>query len=90
MGNTGAEDRDPADLARWLEEVGRRRYKRSADVHHDDEGRRETPKPRRRRVARPELLFLLGLAAWAYLLYYLLDVELQILSVPAIVVFIAG
>jgi len=89
VGNTGAQDGDPADLARWLEEVGRRGYKRSADARHDED-RREAPKPRRPRVARPELLLLLGLAASAYLIYYLLDVQLQILLVPAIVVFVAG
>ena len=87
--NADPEHDDPANLARWLEEVGRRRYKRPAALPLEEEPGK-TPKPGRWRMARPELLFLLALAASAYLLYYHVDVQLQILSVPVIVVFVAG
>ena len=86
--NTDPQHDDPANLARWLEEVGRRKYKPSANAQEEEP--RKTPGPGRRRVARPELMLLLGLAASAYLLYYLFDVQLQILTVPVVVVFVAG
>ena len=87
--NTDPQHDDPANLARWLEEVGRRKYKPSASAQEEEP--RKTPRSGPpRRVARPELMFLLGQAASAYLLYYLVDVQLQILTVPAVVVFVAG
>jgi len=84
-------DRDgEPDLARWLEEMGRRKFKPGpADVLPEQDPL-TTPAPAHRPATRPGLLFLLAVVALTYLLYYLADVQLQIISMPGIVVFISG
>ena len=87
MGNCAADNEEP-DLARWLEESGRRKvnpewlaalYKQEAQI----------ALPRKSHITRPTLLWLLGLAALAYLQYFFFDVQLQLVSMRSIVFFLA-
>jgi len=86
---TDHDDNEP-DLARWLEELGRRKLKPKPAEVLPAQDPLKTPEPVHRRVTRPELLFLFAVAALTYLIYYLTDVQLQIISLPGLVVFVAG
>jgi len=83
---TTAQDDGEADLARWLEEVGRRKFSPTSL----EEDPLPTPQPARPRIPRPALSFLLVVAALTYLFYYFTDVQLHIILLPALVVFVAG
>lgn len=73
------------DLARWLEEAGRRRAARQAAAPEPPAP--PPAKPRRRPRFLRELL-LLALAAVAFLPYFFADVQLKIYSLHSLIVFV--
>ena len=94
MGPKHAEDLDletAQDLARWLEESGRR--KRGA-VFSPNVPKQVRAAPRRTKRARyltqPSLLYLFGVATVAYFVYYFAGVNVEIFSMRSLLVFIAA
>ena len=77
------------DLARWLEESGRRKINRAWLEQLATKPSSKQEPPKRRWITQPELLFLFALAAVSYLLYYFTEVHLQILALPSIVIFVS-
>ena len=82
------------DLARWLEEAGRRRVVRKAEaeaapVEQPAEPALDAPGPEKRvYLSHPRELLLLAMAALAYLPYFYADVYVQIYSMKSVVVFV--
>jgi len=76
------------DLTRWLQESGRRKINRASLEQLATKPSTKQEPPKRRWITQPELLFLFALAAVSYLLYYFIEVHLQILALPSIVVFV--
>lgn len=78
------------ELAHWLQDAGRRKH----DPAWVDGLYAEPPKSassiqaRRHRVAQPTLVYLFALATVSFLIYYFLDVGLDINSMPGLIVFI--
>ena len=80
-------DSDAVELARWLEEAGRRKaVSRPASIQAESASRPE--KKARRLVTQPLRIALLALMVLSYLQYFYLDVYLQIAAMPSITVFI--
>lgn len=86
-------DSNDQDLARWLEEAGRRKQPKGGEaeklpaapmVHPA-----AAPAPKKRvYFTRPRELLLLAMAAFAYMPYLYADVHVQIYSMNAVVVFV--
>lgn len=82
-------DYSGSELARWLQETGRRRVARKADspptpmVAGPAAGEKRTYY-----VSHPRELLLFFLAALAYLPYMFADVYVQIASLPCVIVFV--
>jgi hypothetical protein len=73
------------ELAAWLKEAGRRRATPTRGENVVVVSAPDT----RPLVTNGKGLALLGLAAAAYLQYFFLDVYLQIVAMPAVIVFVA-
>ena len=78
-------DFEGADLARWLQEAGRRR-----PVHHAEDAPAVAPAPARRRiyVTHPRELLLCSIAALAYMPYFYAGVYAQIYGMKSLIVFV--
>jgi hypothetical protein len=84
------QEEEPPELARWLQESGRRKYNPAwVESLYAQVPSPVAPK-RRRYITQPELLSLFAMAALAYLLYYFTDVRLEILAMHRIVVFVGS
>jgi hypothetical protein len=91
MGTGVADDEEP-DLARWLEESGRRKVNPdwlAALYAQEAQSVAAPPRSKQPYVTQPTLLWLLGFAGFAYLQYFFIDVQLQVVSMRSLVVFIA-
>jgi len=79
------------DLARWLEESGRRKRSAvfSAELPKQMRTARQRTKPARY-VTQPSLLYLFGVATIAYFVYYFAGVHVEIFSMRTLLVFIAA
>jgi len=85
------DDFHDADLARWLQEAGRRRVVRPAPATGlIAEEAQPSLAPAVAPAASPHrrYLFLVSLAALSYLPYFFADVYLQIASLPCVIVFV--
>ena len=91
-------DSNDADLARWLQEAGRRRVARKPEQRLPEvigapaatepaPGRTET-KSLERHIRHPRVLLLFTVAALSYLPYFFADVSVQISSLPRVIVFV--
>ena len=82
---------DSLELARWLEESGRRKLKPGWLDGLSKPSQSSAPalavKPKR--LTQPALLWLLAFVALSYMQFFLIDVQLTIVSMPRIIVFIA-
>ncbi len=92
-------DLHDADLARWLQEAGRRRSIRGVGLEASapleaiaEPAAEEAPAgaaPERRRfITHPRELILLALTALAFQSYFFADVYLQIYSLNSVIVFV--
>ena len=87
MARMADEDEDVGDnLAKWLQESGRRRPAREADTPADAAANEAPPPARPWRTLR--LLLLLAVAAVAFLWYFYADVQLTIYKLRSVIVFI--
>jgi len=84
------------DLARWLEESGRRkrsawlpRLPQSEEERYPNE-RVATVQERPRYLTQPALLSLFAMATVSFLLYYYAAINLKILSMWSVVVFVGA
>ena len=74
-----------SELARWLQEAGRRR---AAPPPEPLEPSAEARKPKRPYILHPRELLLLAVAALAFLPWFFADVQVEILSLRAIIAFV--
>ena len=85
-------DFDDADLARWLQEAGRRRVARNpGQALPELIGAPAAPaqaQPLSRPIRHPRVLLLFALAALSYFPYFFADVYVQISSLPCVIVFV--
>lgn len=85
------------DLARWLEESGRRKRRETClPTLPQLQGQRHAKEPvvtlheRPRYLTQPALLCLFGMATASFLFYYYAAVNLKILSLWSVVVFVGA
>jgi len=86
-----SQDEDPyRDLAQWLQEAARRKYAEpvSRRLPDPDELRRQAALAARERWRAVRQGMSFAVLAAAYLQYHLLDVMLQIETMPSVVVFV--
>ena len=94
-------DHEPndADLARWLQEAGRRRVARKPEqrlpevIGAPTATAKAAPAPAEtapleRHIRHPRVLLLFTVAALSYLPYFYADVSVQISSLPRVIVFV--
>ena len=86
------QDFNDVELARWLQEAGRRRVVRNG-AHPLPEAipgaSSAVPVPARKQYVRnPRAMTLLAIAALAYMPYFFADVYVQISSLPCVIVFV--
>lgn len=97
-------DSNDADLARWLQEAGRRRVARKPERLPEVIGAPDPAKPvltaaksasapaethsLARHIPHPRVLLLFTVAALSYLPYFYADVSVQISSLPRVIVFV--
>jgi hypothetical protein len=85
------DDFSGSELASWLQEAGRRRVVHPAEPEPQVAGTpvaAAAPAARPARISNPRQLILLAIAALAYLPYFYADVNVQIASLPRIIVFV--
>jgi hypothetical protein len=88
MSDPQTDDLNDAELARWLQEAGRRRVVRKPDASLPQVIGASVSGARKRHVRNPRTMTLLAIAALAYLPYFFADVYVQISSLPCIIVFV--
>jgi hypothetical protein len=87
----GEADSNDQDLARWLEEAGRRVLPKGSDAEKLPAAPLvHAPAAAKKRVylTHPRELLLFGIAALAYMPYLYADVYVQIYSMKAVLVFV--
>ena len=83
-------DDEGQDLARWLQESGRRKVDHApvARLKNEPSTRKSADLKQPRYITQPSSMSLLVVAALAYLQYIYIDVNLQIASMRPVTVFI--
>jgi hypothetical protein len=90
--DTRNEENEGVDLARWLEESGRRRAVpgRVVQLHQPSPITASSSAEPTPYLTRPSLVYLFALATLSYLIYYFVEVGLDIGTIPSVIVFIRG